>query len=262
MNLKMNTLLFTDRMFYSKTHSLQSDHPVCQNLEGGNGYFFTPTPEMGKKHAQQGLDEQPVIDWVLENFVRGDKVFVDIGAHIGGYTVQAAQKAAHVHAFECFPVSFHYLCANIALHGLHFSVDTHQVALSNKEGTALCQNRTNIQADGGGNGLTRFERDDRLNVATVQVVSRTLDSYGLTNVGFIKIDVEGHEKEVLEGAVETLKANHYPPFLFESWYPNPQQEHLIPMGKLREELFAYITSLGYKINAVHGYHEIFLAVHP
>ena len=260
--LKMNTLLFTDRMFYSKVQSFHTDHPICQHLEGGRGYFFTPTADMGKKHAQRGLDEQPVIDWVLENFVRGDKAFIDIGSHIGGYAVQAASKAAHVHAFECFPVSFHYLCANIALQGVHFSVQAHQVALSNKEGVAMCQNRTTIQADGGGNGLVRFPRDEQLGVSTVQVPTRTLDSYGLTNVGFIKIDVEGHEKEVLEGAVETLKANQYPPFLFESWYPDSNEDHLIPRGKLREDLFAYITSLGYKIHAVQGYHEIFLAVHP
>lgn len=249
-------------MFYSKVQSFPSDSPVCQRIEGGDGYFFAPTAEMARKHAQRGLDEQPVIDWVLDNFIKKDTVFVDIGSHIGGYAVQAARKGAHVHAFECFPVSFHHLCANIALQGLHFSIDAHKVALSNQEGTAQCQNRETIQADHQGNGIARFPRDEGFGVPSVSVPMRTLDSYRLVNVGFLKIDVEGHEKEVLEGAVETLQSNQYPPFLFESWHPNPQEDHLIPRGKLREELFAFIRSLGYIIHSVRGYHEIFLAVHP
>jgi hypothetical protein len=34
---------------------------------------------------------------------------------------------------------------------------------------------------------------------------KTLDSFKLTNVGFVKIDVEGHEEAVLHGGLETLK---------------------------------------------------------
>ena len=42
-------------------------------------------------------------------------------------------------------------------------------------------------------------------VETVKVPMRTLDSYQLSNVGFIKIDVEGHEEAVLHGSSETLR---------------------------------------------------------
>jgi len=40
----------------------------------------------------------------------------------------------------------------------------------------------------------------------------TLDSYKLKNISMIKIDVEGHEEEVLKGAVDTIKKNH--PIIF------------------------------------------------
>ena len=40
----------------------------------------------------------------------------------------------------------------------------------------------------------------------------------------MKIDVEGLEKDVLEGAVETLKKNNYPRILFESWRPERENQ--------------------------------------
>jgi hypothetical protein len=42
-------------------------------------------------------------------------------------------------------------------------------------------------------------------IESVMVNMATLDSFGLTNVGFIKIDVEGHEEAVLHGGLQTLK---------------------------------------------------------
>ena len=42
----------------------------------------------------------------------------------------------------------------------------------------------------------------------MEVPVRTLDSFGLTSVGFIKIDVEGHELAVLQGACKTIALSH------------------------------------------------------
>lgn len=68
----------------------------------------------------------------------------------------------------------------------------------------------------------------------------------MTNIGFIKLDVEGHEKEVLEGSVETIKRNNYPKILFESWDEHYEKNNY-PSIKLRKELFDFIKSLGYNI---------------
>ena len=111
--------------------------------------------------------------------------------------------------------------------------------------------------DGGSNGIERFGVD--ATKPTVQVETRTLDSFHLENVGFLKIDVEGHELAVLRGARGTLAANDYPPILFESWRPDREQEG-IPAVKLREELFSFMQGLGYKLeDAPHGYGENFIA---
>jgi len=48
-----------------------------------------------------------------------------------------------------------------------------------------------------------------------RVELRTLDSFALTNVSFIKIDVEGYEGRVLDGARRTIERNGLPPILVE-----------------------------------------------
>jgi hypothetical protein len=76
------------------------------------------------------------------------------------------------------------------------------------------------------------------------------------NVNFIKIDVEGHEKEVLQGAVKTIIENDYPKIFFESWDKEKEDEFL-PADKLRNELFEFINSLEYKIIKIG--HDMFIA---
>jgi hypothetical protein len=86
---------------------------------------------------------------------------------------------------------------------------------------------------------------------------KTLDSFGLTNIGFIKIDVEGHEECVLRGAVKTLEANGWPKILFESW---PERCSDVPAKEIRKSLFDFLGSLGYKIVQVHcGTDDMFIA---
>ena len=68
---------------------------------------------------------------------------------------------------------------------------------------------------------------------------KTLDSFNLTNINFIKIDVEGHEEFVLRGAVKTLANNNYPKILFESWSERQEQNN-IPSIQIRKSLFYFL----------------------
>lgn len=212
-----------------------------------------PEQTIAYDFANTGVYERSIIDWSNSTLMDSSKEFIDVGAHIGTWTLPFAKSCKRVHSFECSPRTYNFLCGNIALNGFDYKVKTYNIALGNETGNTTYYMRA---TDGGGNGCMRFECDKDVEEVTVPVA--TLDSFNLTNIGLIKIDVEGFEQNVLEGASETLKNNNYPKIIFESWAPWREKEGK-PAAKLREELFSFLASLGYKIISIIGWDEIFLA---
>lgn len=202
--------------------------------------------------ALRGSYEQKIVDWAV-SLIDPGTVFLDIGAHVGTYSLAFAKHCTGVHAFECSPKTFNYLCANIALQDLHERITPHRYALGSENEMVPYYEHS---PDGGGNSCYGFGRTSK----SVNVEMRTLDSFGLDNVGFIKMDVEGFEPKVLEGAKETLKRNRYPRILFESWRPERESEG-IPAIQLRADVFSALEHLGYTIHPVNGWDEMFIADH-
>lgn len=239
-------------MYHIRVGSYHSDNPIYAKIEGGDDTFFVPEARVAKDYFNTGLYERGYIRWSCDNFVKEGMDCIDIGAHIGMYTVEMAKRANRVHSFECSPKSFNYLCANLLLRDLSYKVTTYNTALSDKKGVTKYYIRD--PKDGGGNGVSGFEVDE--NVPTIDVPMVTLDSYNLTNISFIKIDVEAHEEFVLRGAVETIRANGYPPIMFESW---PERYTQYPCKEIRKSLFDFVESIGYKIVQLSGGDDMFLA---
>jgi FkbM family methyltransferase len=89
-------------------------------------------------------------------------------------------------------------------------------ALSNNSG------RVSLRLDESNNGLATIEErnnltviSDKSSVISRPVTTRTLDSFHFSNISLIKIDVEGHEESVIEGARKTIELNQ-PAFIIES----------------------------------------------
>lgn len=131
-------------------------------------------------------------------------VAVDVGANNGTYAFHLARRAATVLAFEPNPLFSRYLQL------MPQNVRVEQVALSNRSGVASLS--IPIGARGEAPGWASLEEVPGAN-RTIEVLSRTLDSYSLAP-NFIKIDVEGHEFAVLEGAEQTIRS-HRPNLLLE-----------------------------------------------
>jgi FkbM family methyltransferase len=147
-----------------------------------------------RKHLRKG---EPELKF-LPQIVPRDRIAIDIGANKGVYTHLLARLAQSVEAFEPNPKIYRILTRTLPK-----NVVAHQVALSDKVGTA----ELIVPMYGGGfsnqtASLNPRKRNEGAGV--VKVAQRTLDSYGFTNVGFIKIDVEGFEAAVLAGARETI----------------------------------------------------------
>lgn len=244
-------------MYFLREKSAQTTDPLFLRLPAPPASLKEPQcllfPEqsVAKWFYESGLAERGLIEWAAES-LSSEKVFVDIGAHVGTYTWMCGKRAAHTYAFECSPKTFCYLAANVALHDLTDKVTVLPYALGDKEGSLPYIVRSE---DGGGNGVKVLSSADG-GRATRSVPVRTLDSFGIENIGLIKIDVEGFEKEVLMGARETLERSAWPPILFECWGDWKEREG-VPAKAIREELFAYLADLGY--NVKHMGHDMWLA---
>jgi FkbM family methyltransferase len=153
----------------------------------------------------------------LELFLReGGEVVYDIGANIGLYTRFAIDRfgASKVVAFEPMSSNRNQLLKNVGLSDFEDRVTVLPFALSNEDGYAKLQvddvqgqTAALDQVTGGSPAEGRLSMG--LSPKTESVETRLLDSVvyedGLPKPDVIKIDVEGAEKMVLDGATKTIK---------------------------------------------------------
>ena len=137
---------------------------------------------------------------LLDRLVPRGGIAVDAGANYGIFAYALSTIADRVVAFEPNPE-----CARFARWMLRGRAELHELALSDAPGRATFY--VPLSDEGmvlhfAGN-LKRTHSQFR-NMRTYPVEVCTLDSFGLTDVRFIKADVEGSEREVLDGARETI----------------------------------------------------------
>lgn len=138
----------------------------------------------------------------------GDTV-LDIGANFGVFTKlfsELAGPSGEVIAFEPIPETFRTLSAGVELLKLQ-NVKTLNKAVSDHVGTALMEVPQYSETMGENLYESHIvNSSDAPNTYSVQTV--TIDSLQLSKVDFIKIDVEGHELQVLRGGRETIQRLH------------------------------------------------------
>ncbi len=134
--------------------------------------------------------------------------FLDIGANIGVYSVYVSDVAslASIHAFEPAPSSFLVLEKNIRLTRTPDKISASPVALSHKEGSMDFAIYGHLA---GNNAIADTNHSKVPPAEIVTVPTRKLDSVfkGRGETFVCKIDVEGHELGVLEGAKGYLQNN-------------------------------------------------------
>jgi FkbM family methyltransferase len=174
----------------------------------------------------------------LPRLVEAGSTAVDVGAHIGDYTYslcRAVGSAGRVIAVEPLPDLARLLTR--ATEHLGLPVTVVNCALSSKDGEADLL----IPTEHGRRkaGYSTLERRD-VEGKTCRVAVRKLDDVCRDvsgRISFIKIDVEGHELEVLRGAVDTLN-RHHPNLLIEI----EQRHSNVPIA----DTFAFVTGMGYR----------------
>jgi len=137
---------------------------------------------------------------LLPDLVRSGARAIDVGGNVGTYSFHLSRLASEVETFEPHP-DWAWRIRTLALP----NVTVHEVALSDHPGEAdLAIPLGDVRDVGGMGSLETSVVDPAKASRVVHVKLRTLDDFGFTNVGFIKIDVEGHEEAVLRGGVQTI----------------------------------------------------------
>src|SRR5262245_61797610 len=137
---------------------------------------------------------------------------IDIGANIGIYALPwaAANTGATVHCFEPNPGVRARLARNVALNRLESRVRLHSEALSDRAGTATLYGSDDMSSLNQGVNTGRQAVPIEVRLARLDEV---LHGEG-PPVSLIKIDVQGHELEVLRGA-EAVVSRHRPALILE-----------------------------------------------
>jgi FkbM family methyltransferase len=141
-------------------------------------------------------------------FLTKDSIFFDIGANTGIYTFNAEKyiSPTNINAFEPIPELY------FRLKRMFKKAHIHKLALSDAIGVHNFKIPTIGEDEYKSRGKLNTEYVERgeTKCRTIHVRTSTLDSFvnekNIKDIDFIKIDVEGHELQVIMGGVNTLKA--------------------------------------------------------
>jgi FkbM family methyltransferase len=176
---------------------------------------------------------------LLRQLCKPANIVVDAGANIGALTLPIARlvgNAGRVHAFEPQRIVFQSLCANMALNSVD-NVECHQVALSAQEGVVLLPD---IRYDRGGNfggvDIQQFKSGHKVRAARLD------DILDVPRLDLLKIDVEGMEQDVINGA-RTLIVTHKPLLYVENDRREKSQALIELIWSLDYRLFWHLPPL-------------------
>jgi len=214
------------------------------SVTGGRRMVVDTDDMIGRVLAISGTWE-PNVTAAVRSALRPGDVFLDVGAHIGYYTVLAAPLVGpegHVYAFEPSPSSYRLLRKNVELNGLG-NVTTVDIAAGAApgEGTLYEGPRQN-------SGLATLnpvfgaKREGATRELTVEVrpVLSALPDGALARVRALKIDVEGQELEVLR-SLQPLFERDQPLTIFLEWMPQRAAPHA------DDELLALCAQHGFSV---------------
>jgi FkbM family methyltransferase len=219
----------------------KDEYIVCETPNQGKFYVEPHKNDVIKNFLRSGRVWDPHILDKIYQYVKPGTVALDIGAHIGTFTIAMAKivgKNGTVYAFEPQKKIFRELNKNCELNDVR-NVICHRIALGDQQQL--------IEMD-----KTFSENEGSTNIGHGGDVAemRTIDSFHFKNVSFIKIDVERTEEQVLDGMVKTLQNNRpvivielQGGYLFETAPSHIREKILHSMHKLQ--------ALGYEVTRIY-----------
>jgi hypothetical protein len=152
--------------------------------------------------------QQPQRDYAL-SFVKEFKTnAIDAGSNVGFWSKEMCEKFNQVYAFEPHPDNLECYKENLK-EFKNYTLYSNAISnVTDKELTLYvspdeCGNAS-LNNLGVQEGNTNRKIDFK-ELKTIKVLVKKIDDYNFNNIGFIKVDCQNHEKEVVEGAIQTIQ---------------------------------------------------------
>ena len=207
---------------------------------------FLPKKYQFKKRIERAikkLDEPELL--IINKLIQTGTDSIDVGVYRGVHSYEMSKYSDHVHSFEPNPVIFKEL--QKYLPQIIQNISLYNYALSEKSGKKILK----VPIRDSRSNKSNYEEYYKMGLATIreknifenydefEINSKKLDEFNFEKrVSFIKIDVEGHEIEVLEGSKELIK-KFKPSLMIEI-----EERH---SKRSLEESISYVCSLGYQV---------------
>lgn len=169
-----------------------------------------PNPQIRSRNETFSTKEPATLSWI-ESFEQ-DSLFWDVGANVGLYSVYAAIHGVRVVAFEPSAFNLEFLVRNINLNNVSSRVDVLPIATG---GTGVSVNELHLSSTAWGDsqnsfGTKRGQYGTEIEVAIEYRVlgvslDALVDTLGFRVPDFLKIDVDGIEREIVESGPSVLK---------------------------------------------------------
>lgn len=186
---------------------------------------------------------EPVISRLLINLASNVKVFLDVGANVGYYSIALASAWPRlmVHAVEPNSSLWSSFRRNQSINGLESSIVLHQAGLSNSD--TLSQFFVPKTTGTAGGSLRNLHPDEGHSMIEVQL--NTADSLGLpVELDLVKIDTEGAEMDVITALLSRIDASS-PTLVVELL-----RKWMAPFGHHPQEVVDLLRSKGYLSHAI------------
>lgn len=208
-----------------------------------NGWWF-PNDDIGPSAYADCAWGDPILNAQMFCIIEGafqartPQHVLDIGANIGYVTSWFARRWPSVTSFEPTPATFECLALNCT----RSNIRLHNLGCSDVN-SELCFAVSSAKPDQNQIITDESRLKKRWGVTTIPV--RQIDSFGFSIVDMIKIDVEGHEYQVIQGALRTIQRCR-PAIMIEISYEGKLLDHDITAQ--HKSTVSVIESLGYHIH--------------
>ena len=193
--------------------------------------------------VRQGNIYEDFLHKIFEQYINEDSIVIEGGCHIGLHSVKLSKLSKKLYCYEPLKSSYDLLLSNLELNNCE-NVEVFNNALSDK------QSKVKFNWIGNGNpGASGLHDNPMGNINStptdIQVKTLTIDSLNLSELDFIKLDVEGYELKALKGGIETIK-KFKPIITLECWENHQGYSSLTHT----QNTFKEIIDLGYSVSSM------------